>query len=459
MTSQKSVATDWNGFPGFKIQDEKYEREFLEIKGIYDPLDPPCCERCGVLAEPARTSYEYKTIWDIVPDERFYDENTGAYAIATGSRNMPQVVKILCGRRRYRCPQCRRDVPNLPAFSDGYVTKRFADWIGQESLDLSTGDISDLLNNVLSANEIGKIWRAWAVSRYNEYLRRLSAPENLGLHLISDGKRKFILFSDLEDACVLDLIEFGSDYTGMYRLLFTLSAQMLTRTVCSDIDNSCMVPARGIFGTTTTASSVPIIISASPASLHRVFSVSLFNAIEKHYLGKGKTLLKKYSLLPLIQNFDYLHTDPVEMNRLSQKVHMYADENGVWISDWIKMLDSLRDYINYDWEATTFNEFLTALKKYPMFSDILSICQTYSREIHASFDNPDQLSQYNEITEYTTDLVKQWCTCKPETIRARLIFTTAPDLIPTIDPQTGVFRFAGISIHKLYKDCLRRYGS
>lgn len=418
--------------PGVEIRDYPSEDSNI-FYGTYAPKFPVVCPNCNSFADTF--GYEdYRTISDRVND---------------------RVVTLIIEKQKYRCPNCKRGlVAYQPDFVDGgeSVTKRYKDWLARNCLTMSPQKVSALVNNQTKQSIIKRLFSEWCEAKYEEYISNLIPSPQIGIHLIEDNGATYFIVTDLKNNCLIDVYDKSSDPAQCLYLLSQFALSQAVQEVCSSIDVSAMAHSRGIFAHsvystgfsqfrstdiaaalcsihTELVSTICKILVTEKQSIQRkvtdIITLPIYETIDNRQYGHVYTLLRRrdtFEILQLIQ-LEYDIRVCLQKNILSKKCY-----------------DNILAFFDRNSRSV-----------YKPVNDFVSRLNDTSSEINIGFSKPSLQRQYQDIDCELIEIIQNNRKCSFPVLRARLLFTFAPDAIAQWDGEKGTKRlvYTGINFSDL----------
>lgn len=401
---------------------------------IMDITYPPRCPQCEEKCEPSGYTPE-RILYDVLDDGR-----------------SKKTVKLLVKRRRYSCPHCARH-PELSYTNGIYngkqdATKRLKDWIGEMCITYTLKQVSERLGGKIKKSTIGEIFAEWSREKYAEYTRNLSAPRELGVHLITYKDRQYYVLSDLANKNIIDCFKVA-DPNSLVISLLCLVMQERIIDVCTTLNPSTLAMVRDSFkyvnkdSESLRAGKLPVTLRASTRSLLEEYSKTFKTIVEMVYTGPGKNQLMTYvSSVP----FNDLGRDA----RRKSLERVTKTETSI-LKDAFNAQEYLRIHISLDWSAKVYDGFLQQLTRYPRFKNFCAQMNLSKLEIQNSFTNLPIQEKYDKLGEDVWEVIDLNQRFEFDQLRAKILFTIKPRLESRFDRVTKsrVMFHTGIPVDEL----------
>lgn len=400
-----------------------------EWVGILCPTEPIICPKCHCMA--ASNGYdEPRPVLDVIGDH---------------------VISITLEKEKFICNNCNQGVIYHPSCIAGREsqTTRYQDWLARKCLTMSADKVAAMVGNHPKASTIKKIFAKWCEDRYEEYLAHLVPPAQLGVHFIDDN---FIILTDLERGNVLDVFDHSAGLISLLHRLYRFAMSESVREVCSSLQIESLTHTRGVYqhsfykaGLSQKQSTV---ISAALCTLHDVVVREIRDALNVAPGHLQKEILSVVSM-PVyeVPNHRQYHTITAKLIR----------KEFLNLPPLISIEESLRNKLRLN--ILTKADYDDVLRKINLLIDSncdiaehLNTCiQSASKEIETGFAQPELQRQYQDLDNGIVEIVQKSQKCRFETLRARILFTLAPELTTHTDSVTHKFTYThtGINVKNL----------
>ena len=338
-------------YPGLRVKGRNADGS---ICCRYSPINHAKCVKCGYAYVQKNGFNQPKRIKDL-----FYGK--------------PIVLSVAF--QRYKCPNCCSvlRLGRTPlSYSFSGTSKRLEEYIVNQYPLLGSEYILSSFDSpgFISEAEIRKIFERYTSNYIDQYHEDLEAPEALGLHLISSGKRNYYVLSDLVQQQLIDIFP-QDEKLALNLFLKQLPCKEQTIYAVTDIDLDCLDAINRQFRNGKT------IVLAANASLYKSYVHAMYpQVIATVQRMRGKNLFLQWFTASLAEDRDI---DPVELEKVMRNIKKTG------IKEWIETQERIRKVFLNNWNCDDYKEWVDKLAENSTFSNLCAQIDFASREINNSF--------------------------------------------------------------------------
>jgi len=350
--------------------------------------------------------------------------------------NRPILVKYR--EQRSKCPRCGKVITlESPYVRQGSKTTRRMDrLIGKSALYNSYDSVSKLTDGYVSKAQVGRIFGEWATQEIQNTIIDLVAPPHIGVHIVGTTT-KYLLLSDLDSDCFLDIFPLSEAATHLITLLIRLVEQMNTKSICTEIDTSCLIPVRGVFD-----SYQEIETYASRSSVYNIYAEEVLSSVNAYAEDENKDLLLNLLSTPLFEVFT-----PSDQT----KTKKIASQSTFDVRGWIDNLLSIRMIVENDWNENSYRAWKSTIPKWGQFKQVLDNLKFADPEIHRGFGHIEFQKKFEENSELANQIISLNQKTSFELLRARMLLTIQPEYVKGQFEKPQRNMHSGIRMLRLYE--------
>lgn len=411
------------GIPGLSVVRGPIEGEDESYLCEYEPTGILACPKknCDGWGQRAGWASDTRTIYDLESEDPL------------------KIRSLRLRHRRITCSRCGKEIPYDPPFSAKGVktTARLDGWITEQSLHNSPEKVAEKLGGVVSPAQVSVIFKRTSDEKIGQYTSLLAAPKQAGINLHVFRKERIIALTCLDNQYILDV--FKANDPDILKYLLNISAEKRTTDCVTDIDISCIVPARGTIGTNQNAR-----IRACISSIYREMVSTYEDVFRANYKGQRLGIILEILKTPFSEQIH--RTDINNVNNL-----LYTDTGSKrrLLQALFKAYVLIRHRMRENWNSQDYSAWKNDVSATALVPDLTKTLDIADREIQNSFFQTDLQGRNDEIKEQVETIVARSTKCSFDTMRRRILLTCKPKTVEIEANGVKRMHFAGVSLFEL----------